>query len=568
MRLPNAFRLSEFRNRISRYDAIAAYALLGLVSGALSGILVLGFFEAIRALGAALGAGSEAENFESLSGTHRFLLAFGGALVVAGIVNLLPEPDRANGIKHVIHSLNRQYGQLSWRNGLAQAVTAVVGLATGQSGGREGPGVHIGASINSWLGQRLRLPNNSLRVLIACGTAGSIAAAFNTPLAGVIFAMEVILAEYTILGFIPVLVAAATAAAITQLAGNTEALFSAPYAHLQSLTELPWVILLGIVIGASAALLSRIAKGAAHLLDRSVWVRFGAAGLVTGTIGIAIPGVMGMGSDSIALILAGEASIGFLIILALAKIGATGFTAGVGMPVGTIGPSLLIGAAIGGIIGQIGATLNPSAGAEHSLYAVLGMASYMGVLLNAPLAAILAAIELTRNIDAAMPAFLCVVASAVTYSTVFRQRALHRSLAGAEEIAQESPIEQLLHRTHVASCWDRDFTWIKNDVQFATFRPKTNARWCVIAREDEPVFVALTEELRQALAHNQDATPLEVDIRRFAVTAIEDTASAKRAWDELVRNTAELALVYNAQGRVHAGVWLKDIEAVAHTHSE
>jgi hypothetical protein len=115
-------------------------------------------------------------------------------------------------------------------------------------------------------------------------------------------------------------------------------------------------------------------------------------------------------------------------------------------------------------------------------------------------------------------------------------------------MAQESPIEQLLHRTHVASCWDRDFTWIKNDAPFATFSPKANARWCVIAREDEPVFVALTEDLRQALAQNGDATPLEVDIRRFAVTAIEDTASAKRAWDELVRNTAEIALVYNAHG--------------------
>lgn len=568
MRLPNPFRLSEFRSRISRYDAIAAYALLGLISGALAGILVLGFFEAIQALGDFLGAGSVAEDFESLSGTHRFFLAVGGALAVAGVVSALPEPDRATGIKHVIYSLNHQYGQLSWRNGLVQAVSAVIGLASGQSGGREGPGVHIGASINSWLGQRLRLPNNSLRVLIACGTAGSIAAAFNTPLAGVIFAMEVILAEYTILGFIPVLVAAATAAAITQLAGNTEALFAAPNAHLQSLTELPWVILLGIVIGASAALLSVIAKGATNLLDKPVWIRFGAAGLVTGAIGVAIPEVMGMGSDSIALILAGQASIGFLLLLALAKIGATGFTVGVGMPVGTIGPSLLIGATIGGIVGQIGATLSPSVGAEHSLYAVLGMASCMGVLLNAPLAAILAAIELTRNIDAAMPAFLCVVASAITYSTIFRQGALHRSLARAEEIAQESPIEQLLHRTHVASCWDRNFAWIKCDIQLDTFSAETTARWCVIARDDEPVFVALTQDLRQALANNPDATPLEVDIRRFAVTSIDDTASAKRAWDELVRNTAEVALVYNAHGHVHAGVWLKDIEAVAHTHSQ
>ena len=141
---------------------------------------------------------------------------------------MLKPADRETGIVHVISCMHSHYSVLPLRNALVQFIGGAFALATGQSGGREGPGVHLGGAANSLLGQWLDLPNNSLRVLIACGTAGGIAAAFQTPLAGVIFAMEVIVAEYTVVGFIPVILAAVSASAVSHFFSGSSILPALP----------------------------------------------------------------------------------------------------------------------------------------------------------------------------------------------------------------------------------------------------------------------------------------------------------------------------------------------------
>ena len=118
---------------------------------------------------------------------------------------------------------------------------------------REGPAVHLGATSSSLLGQQLKLPNNSLRTLTACGVAAAIAASFNTPLAGVIFAMEVVLMEYTITGFIPVILSAVTGGVMSRIVFGNEPAFAIPMIELGSLWELPYLVLCGLVIGLAAS---------------------------------------------------------------------------------------------------------------------------------------------------------------------------------------------------------------------------------------------------------------------------------------------------------------------------
>ena len=561
MRKIERFKFNRFRDHLSSYDAIAAYSLLGLMSGTLAAVAVLAFFWGIQALGLLLGSSVTAENFEALSVPHRVGLATSGALLMAFILHALKEPDRSTGIRHVIQHLNSHYGQLPLRNAITQTLVGIVGLASGQSGGREGPGVHIGATVASVLGQHFRLPNNSLRILVACGTAASISAAFNTPLAGVIFAMEVILAEYTVVGFIPVLVAAATASVITQWSGNTEAIFAAPQAHLQSLAELPLILLLGAACGASAACITSSVKRLAPILRWPIWLRFGLAGTATGCIGAFIPEVMGMGTDTVAILLNGHVTIAFLVLLACAKVTATSLAAGVGMPVGTIGPSLVIGATIGALVGDLGAMAVPEMSSEHSLYAVVGMATTMGVLLNAPLAGILAAVELTRNLQTTMPALICMVAGTVVFSSVLRQRSIHKILETVEESRQQNPIFRLLHSTHASACWSTQFIALEADEPYTPEEfAMIESPWCIITRHGEPAYAVKTQDLLQTVVGNEDLAISNLDLRRFSHVTLDDTASVKRVKDALTNNNAEIALIQDQTGQVIAGVWSSDID--------
>ncbi|OOV75700.1 hypothetical protein BTA35_0217490, partial [Oceanospirillum linum] len=124
-----------------------------------------------------------------------------GCLLLAAVIRLSKQAWRPQGLGHVIERFTFYQGYLPWQNTLHQFFSALVALASGLSAGREGPAVHLGAGVSSYLGQLFKLPNNSIRLLVGCGTAAAIGASFNTPIAGVIFAMEVIMAEYTLVGF-------------------------------------------------------------------------------------------------------------------------------------------------------------------------------------------------------------------------------------------------------------------------------------------------------------------------------------------------------------------------------
>ncbi|MEM8660245.1 MAG: chloride channel protein, partial [Pseudomonadota bacterium] len=200
--------LSKYRRYLTNYEALLPYSILGVIGGVASGLVVLAFEHAIVQVGTILGVGNGGEAFEDLPYWMAFALPAGGAIALGLLYTLLKAEDRETGIVHVVSRMHSHYGVLPLRNAVLQFFAGTFALATGQSGGREGPGVHLGGAINSLFGQRMGLPNNSLRTLVACGTAGGIAASFHTPLAGFIFAMEVIVMEYSVAGLIPVIFAA------------------------------------------------------------------------------------------------------------------------------------------------------------------------------------------------------------------------------------------------------------------------------------------------------------------------------------------------------------------------
>jgi CIC family chloride channel protein len=495
--------------------------------------------------------GQGAEGFEALPHWQAFALPVGGALLLGLGFSLIKPEDRETGIVHVISRMHSHYSVLPLRNAVVQFVGGIVAITTGQSGGREGPGVHLGGAVNSLLGQGLQLPNNSLRILIACGTAGGISAAFHTPLAGVIFAMEVIMMEYSVVGFIPVILAAVTASAISINLNTGLAVFSHSEVALSSLWEIPYIILLGICCGAAVAGFIKLNSLSARLGHWPIGVRFTLAGILTGSLALYVPEILGMGYDTLRLAILGQIAPVALITIAICKIVATSFSCGVGMPIGVIGPNLLIGACIGGILGFLGHATLPELASTPELYIVIGMAASMAAVLNAPLAAILAVVELTDTVNIAMPALLAIVAATLTNTGGFRQRSAHQTvLKQLQRLVPDDPVNQLLHRTAVTS--SLEVSVVKVSVNLDSARAdllaKATPGWCLIERDSEALYLVSGPDLVNWLAEKgPDSNVLDLtqaDIRRWTIAALPARATLRQALDTMRAETVEAVWVY------------------------
>ena len=542
--------ISNYRHLLTNYDSVLAYSLLGVIGGVASGAVILAFEQAIIHLAALWGVGNHGDDFESLSPAYRFALPAAGALILGIGYHFLRNEDREVGIVHVLSRMHSHYGALPARNALLQFFAGAFALASGQSGGREGPGVHLGGALNSLLGQRLSLPNNSLRILIACGTAGGIAAAFNTPLAGVIFAMEVIIVEYTVVGFIPVMLAAVSASAVSRTLTAGGVAFSIPPVHMTSLWEIPYVAFLGFCCGLAVVAFILISKYTARLSHHNVIIRFAAAGIITGGLALLVPEILGIGYDTLSLALDGQLALIALLVIAAAKVVATAITVGAGLPVGVIGPSLLIGACIGGAVGLLGQLLLPEFASDPTMYILIGMGAAMAAVMNAPLAAMLAVIELTHSMSIAMPAMLAIVAATLTSTGIFRQRSLHQTiLRQLQRVLPSDPLNQLLHSTHVGAIMDSRVVRVPAALTAQDREPllEFNPTWCLVGRDGQDIYLVQGQDLLAWLDKQDpdaDVDITEADIRRWTLTDVPLQASLRQAMDNIGKQTVEAVCVY------------------------
>ncbi len=565
--------LYSYRRLLINYESALAYSVLGVVGGVASGLVVLAFELAIREMSTRFGVGGNGESFESLPPWMIFALPAGGAAVLGLAYSGLKQQDRETGVVHVLTRMHSHYSVLPLRNALVQFIGGAFGLATGQSGGREGPGVHLGGAINSLLGQWLSLPNNSLRILIGCGTAGGIAAAFQTPLAGVLFAMEVIIAEYSVVGFIPVMLAAVSASAVSHTLATDEWLFSLPPLELNSLLELPYVMLLGLCCGAAVAGFVRLSTFAARFSERPVVLRFAFAGIVTGGLALLVPEILGLGYDTLILAMQGKLALSALLLIALGKLVATAVSVGVGMPLGLIGPNLLMGACIGSLMGAVGSALVPGLASDPVFYAVIGMGAAMGAVLNAPLAAILAVIEMTQSLSISMAAMLAIVTATLTSTGLFRQRSAHQAmLAQLKRIVPHDPLNQLLHSTSVSATMDTRVVRVPLMLAQKDLEPllEFTPVWCVVERDGEDLYLVkgseLLEWLKQTPFEEETVDLTGAGIRRLTTSPVPIQATLRQAMDTMRARATEAVCVYDRSANtgkqiLHGVLTLESIEA-------
>ena len=383
----NPDSLDFFRRQLAGVNALPQLSFLALLVGLMTGLVILLFNAAVDVVLARWVLGTHSEDFESLSLFLRMLLPCAGGLAIGTALMRMRRRDTRVGVVHVMERLSRHQGQLPLRNAAIQFFGGIVALISGQAGGREGPAIHLGAAASSLIGQAFELPNNSVRTLVACGTAAAIAGSFNTPIAGVIFAMEVVMMEYTIASFIPVILASVTSTFLTHsVLGNATA-FSVPTLQLASLSEIPFIILAGLMIGCMAAAYITLVEQFSRLNQWSFPMRGLVAGAICGICAFITPQVMGIGYDTVNSALLGNIAIATLCLLVLTKAVASAACLGLGLPLGIIGPTLFIGASFGGVLGLLGQAIAPLDVSSPGLYVMLGMAAMMGAVVQAPLAA-------------------------------------------------------------------------------------------------------------------------------------------------------------------------------------
>ena len=540
--------LERLRLRLASAQAGISLPFLGLFAGVLAGGVIVVFRLLVETAQAAFIPFGDVERFEALSVTMRFALPVGGAILIGVVFHLLNDSTRRVGVVHVLERLQYHEGHLPLKNLLTQFFGGAVALICGHSVGREAPSIHLGAGTVSLFGQYLRLPNNSIRTLVACGSAAAIAASFNTPLAGVIFAMEVVMVEYTIAGFTPVILAAVAATIVTRLVFGSGAVFYVPQLDLGSMWDLPFILLMGIFLGALSAFFIATIRYFARLASRlppALAIVF--AGLFVGVIAIEVPAILGLGYDTVNAAILGDLPLAALVTIVVAKLLASGACVAVGIPGGLIGPTIVIGAAVGGLFAYAADAI-PALSSAHGLFVMLGMGAMMSAALQAPLAGLLALLELTTNPFLVMPAMLAVVSANITAREVFKQESVFTMLmrdAGLDY--RNDPVAQSLRRVGVASVMNRSFVESDTDITVEKARELLHGtpQWIIVRDAKDNRHLLPAADLARLLEQHEDddISLLEIPAQRRELAPIHMQASMQEARAALESSEAEALYV-------------------------
>lgn len=339
-----------------------------------------------------------------------------GGLLVGLLMRRFVRRERYHGVAGVIAAVALSGGRLRYAQVPAKALAAAVSIGAGASVGPEDPSIQIGANSGSFVGQALGLSDTRVRALVAAGAAGGIAAAFNAPIAGVFFALEVILGEINSSAFGITVLAAVTAAAFTQAVSGAQPAFSVPPYPFQSALTLPLYFLLGLVAGPVAALyvwlLYAFQDLFASLTRVPRWLKPAIAGLAVGVVGVFLPGIFGVGYDVIgALLNAQDIALGVTIALLVAKLILTPVSIAGGFPGGVFAPALFIGATLGSAFAAIVGRFLPGVGLAAPAFAMVGMAAVLAGAAHAPLTAVMLLFEMTNDYRIILPLLFAVAVS-------------------------------------------------------------------------------------------------------------------------------------------------------------
>lgn len=412
--------------RHSRSGLVALALLIGL-GGGLGAVafreLIGGFTRLASGRADYSDAGRVASHWVPWLGPY-FLLVVPvlAGLVYGPLIYLFAREARGHGIPEVMLAVAQRGGRISPIVAVVKSVASALCIGAGGSVGREGPIVQIGSALGSTAGQLAKVPESRLRVLVGCGAAAGISATFNAPLAGVFFALELILRDFETESF-GVVVLSAVAANVVSRAFFGDAVFlDLPTFSTHHVPEYGYYALLGILAGGAGVVFSKVLYAIEDLCDwlwhGPEWLRPAVGGLFLGALLLALPEMYGVGYPVLGHIVDGHYAVGFLLVLLIGKVFATSLTIGIGGSGGVFAPSLFCGAAFGEAFGLIAHHLTPGIISSPGAYALVGMGAVFAGAARAPITAVLILFELTGEYSIILPIMLAVVAATAISRTL------------------------------------------------------------------------------------------------------------------------------------------------------
>jgi len=364
-----------------------------------------------------------------------FIVPALGGLIVGPLIHYFAREAKGHGVPEVMEAVALRGGRIRPIVAVVKSIASAITIGSGGSAGREGPMVQIGSGLGSLLGQKLGLSDDRIRTLVACGAAAGIAATFNAPIAGVIFAVEIILGEFRLSYLSSVVVSAVTASVIGHAAfGDAPALHIPIHYGINSLWEFAFYPLLGLFLGFMGMVFVRFLYWTEDLFDdwKAIppWIKPAIGGGLLGFVALAypllsgnplnnIPQIYNVGYDIIESVLANQLALGTVLILFILKMLATCLTLGSGGSGGIFAPGLFMGAMLGTAFELVANALFPGIAAPPGAYAIVGMAAFFSAAAHAPLTSVLILFELTGDYKIILPLMLTVV-----IATIFAQKLL------------------------------------------------------------------------------------------------------------------------------------------------
>jgi CIC family chloride channel protein len=434
-RRAGAIRLREgWRMMRKRGPSQFQFWVIALLVGIASGLAAVAFRKGIEALEGLLYQTDDVARLHSLAEQLAWywvlLVPVAGGLVVGQILHHFTPDGRVRSVADVIEGAALTEGRVERREGLASAAASLITLGAGGSSGREGPVVHLAGVISSWVSERIHADGITGRDLLGCAVAAAVSASFNAPIAGALFALEVVLRHFAVHAFSPIVIASVAGTVIDRLFFGDMTEFSLPGTSvLEFYVELPAFLILGLVCGLVAAAMMMaifVAEDAAGHLQLRLrvprWLRPAGAGLLLGGLAIFFPHIIGVGYETTYAALTGKLIWHEAMIFAVLKVVAVAITIGGRMGGGVFSPSLMVGALTGLAFGHVATAILPDYSGTLTLYALAGMGAVAAAVLGAPISTTLIVFELTGDWQTGLAVMV-----AVSTSTALGSRLVRRS---------------------------------------------------------------------------------------------------------------------------------------------
>ncbi len=462
-----------------------------------------------------------------------------GGLLAGPIIHYFAKEAKGHGVPEVMVAVAHKGGIIRPQVAAIKALASAICIGSGGSAGREGPIIQIGSAIGSTIGQIFKMSGNRVKILVGCGAAAGISAVFNAPIAGIIFSLEIIIGDFAIKTFAPVLLSSVIASVITRSVLGNHPAFEVPAYELISAWEMPLYVVLGIVSGGFAVFFTRILGWSENFFDNlniPEVSKPAIGGALLGLVGVFYPQVFADGYNTINLALYSKMAFGLMFVLVFIKVIGTSLTLGSGNSGGIFAPSLFIGAMVGGAFGTLVNIFFPEISGSPGAYALVGMAAVVGGTTHAPITAILIIFEMTNDYRIILPLMVAVTISTLVARNLFAHSIYTIKLAARGIFLKGGKDIMILRSLKVYEVMDRKFETISPSTTLSRIIQKiesTRETYYMVVDDDQTLHGIISmQDLRGFLSRKGDLDDLiiaeDIAYKQIITVTAEDTLDVVR----------------------------------------